>query len=66
MSYRYQVTLSDEAHARLEEMVASGMWGRTSAEAIKNLVYEAFRSEDDLLKAIFGKLARRVRVKVQS
>jgi len=47
-------------------MVASGMWGRTSAEAIKNLVYEAFRSEDDLLKAIFGKLARRVRVKVQS
>lgn len=38
MSYRYQITVSDQARAALESMLEWGIYGRSVPEIIKRLV----------------------------
>lgn len=64
MSYRFQITLSDEAYEIIESLIATGMYGRTASEVIKSLVFEHLRGEDNLLSAIFQKAYKRAKVKV--
>lgn len=65
MAYRYQITLSDEAREIIASMASHGLWGRTEAEVIKNMVYDHLRGDDNLVAAIFGKAARRSKVTVR-
>ena len=38
MSYRYQITVSDEAQSYLESLLVSGIFGRSIPDVIKRLV----------------------------